>query len=230
MPAPGWTRRLGVDGKDMVPGLDQRREDHRGKRRGAHVDEVEYLPRRLGGHHVARRTPELGSRESLAALCLGELAQDHPTLDEGQVVNEQDPVEVFDFMLQASGKKPLGVHLADLVFLIQIAHSDLGRAGHIRVVFRQRRQPSLKVANSDERHRISGLASLMGCGFSPSRATSRTITRLDCPTCGAASPMPIAWYIVSSMSSISRRTLASTAGTGRALILSRGSGAVMIES
>ena len=56
------------------------------------------------------------------------------------------------------------------------------------------------------------------------------MTRLDCPTCGAARPMPIAPYIVSSMSSISRRILASTAGTGRALILSRGSGAVMIGS
>src|SRR6516164_9091070 len=84
------------------------------------------------------RTRALGGRENSAALCLGELAQDHPTLDEGQVVNEQNPVEVFDLMLQASGEKPLGVHLADLVFLIQIAHSDLGRAGHIRVVFRQR--------------------------------------------------------------------------------------------
>ena len=40
--------------------------------------------------------------------------------------------------------------------------------------------------------------------------------------------MPIAWYIVSTMSSISRRTFASTAATGFALILSRGSGAVMI--
>ena len=54
------------------------------------------------------------------------------------------------------------------------------------------------------------------------------MTRCAAPTCGAASPMPIAWYIVSSMSSISRRTLASTLATGFALILSRGSGAVMI--
>ena len=68
----------------------------------------------------------------------------------------------------------------------------------------------------------------IGCGFSPSRATSTTITRCATPTCGAARPMPIAWYIVSTMSSISRRTLASTAATGFALILRRGSGAVMI--
>jgi hypothetical protein len=40
--------------------------------------------------------------------------------------------------------------------------------------------------------------------------------------------MPIAWYIVSTMSSISRRTLASTAPTGFAFTFSRGSGAVMI--
>ena len=68
----------------------------------------------------------------------------------------------------------------------------------------------------------------IGLAVSPSRAQSMTRTRCATPTCGAASPMPIAWYIVSTMSSISRRTLASTAATGRAFILSRGSGAVMI--
>ena len=83
---------------------------------------------------------------------------------------------------------------------------------------------------SSERHRISGLAMRIGCGFSPSRATSTTMTRWATPTCGAASPMPIERYIVSSMSSISRRTLSSTFSTGFALILRRGSGAVMIGS
>ena len=40
------------------------------------------------------------------------------------------------------------------------------------------------------------------------------MTRFRTPTCGAARPMPGAWYMVSSMSSISLRTLASTCFTG----------------
>src|SRR6516162_349315 len=84
------------------------------------------------------RTPALGGRESSAALCLGELAQDHPTLDEGQVVNKQNPVEVFDLVLQASGEKPLGMHLADLVLVVQVPQSDLGRAGDVGIMLGQR--------------------------------------------------------------------------------------------
>jgi hypothetical protein len=74
----------------------------------------------------------------------------------------------------------------------------------------------------------SGLASFMGCGFSPSRAQSSTMTRSNCPTWGAASPMPGAWCMVSSMSAMSRRTRSSTRGTLLAFALRRGSGAVMI--
>src|SRR5262249_11901320 len=46
------------------------------------------------------------------------------------------------------------------------------------------------------------------------------------PIWGAASPMPGAAYIVSSMSSISRRTSSSTFSTGLDFFLRRGSGAV----
>src|SRR6516162_5953636 len=84
------------------------------------------------------RTPALSGRENSAALCLGELAQDHPTLDEGQMVNKQNSVEVFDLMLQASGEQPRGMHLTDLVLVIQVAKSDLGRAGDIGIMLGER--------------------------------------------------------------------------------------------
>ena len=48
---------------------------------------------------------------------------------------------------------------------------------------------------------------VMSAYFSP--LTSTTATRSRLPTCGAASPMPCAAYIVSNMSSISRRTSSS---------------------
>ena len=73
---------------------------------------------------------------------------------------------------------------------------------------------------------ISGLAISSGPVLTSSRSMSSTITRLSSPICGAASPMPGAAYIVSSMSSISRRTSSSTVSTGLDFFLRRGSGAV----
>src|SRR6516165_4819510 len=84
------------------------------------------------------RTPALGGRENSAALCLGEFAQNHPTFDEGQVVDKQNSVEVFDLVLQASGEKPLGMQLTELVLLVQVAQSDLDRAGHVGIMLGQR--------------------------------------------------------------------------------------------
>src|SRR5271166_494810 len=45
-----------------------------------------------------------------AALRFGELAQDDPALDQGEVVDEEDAVEVLDLVLQASSKQPRGMH------------------------------------------------------------------------------------------------------------------------
>src|SRR3954471_21191688 len=73
---------------------------------------------------------------------------------------------------------------------------------------------------------ISGLAMHSLPVLTSSRSMSSTTTRFSSPTCGAARPMPGAAYIVSSMSSISRRTSASTEATGLDFFLSRGSGAV----
>ena len=53
---------------------------------------------------------------------------------------------------------------------------------------------------------------------------SITITRFVTPTCGAASPMPGAAYIVSSMSAPSRLTSSVISVTGSQTFLRRGSG------
>src|SRR5215472_154329 len=93
----------------------------------------------LGGLAVIARLPRaaaLGGRERLAAFCFCELAQDHPALDEGQVVDKENAVKVFDLMLHASGKKPLGMHLADLVLLVQVAQPDLSWAGNVGIMLR----------------------------------------------------------------------------------------------
>ena len=125
--------------------------------------------------------------------------------------------------------RPFAVDLADFVLVVEIAQrGSRPGARHRRNARATTGSPRWPWSARPERQTISGLAMRIGCGFSPSRATSTTMTRCATPTCGAARPMPIAWYIVSTMSSISRRTLASTAATGFALILSRGSGAVMI--
>src|SRR6516165_8352982 len=88
----------------------------------------------LGGLAVIARLPRvaaLSGRERLAAFCFGKLAQDHPPLDEGKVVDKQDAVEMFDLVLQASGEKPRGVDLAYLVHLVEIAQSNFGWTGDV---------------------------------------------------------------------------------------------------
>ena len=57
-------------------------------------------------------------------LRLAELPQDDVALDRRDVVDEQDPVEVVDLVLNALGQQPVGVDLADLVFLVQVADAD----------------------------------------------------------------------------------------------------------
>src|SRR5437764_1254500 len=70
-------------------------------------------------------------------------------------------------------------------------------------------------------------------GSSPSAAgrwsTSIAITLRCTPTCGAASPTPLASYIVSAMSSHSLRIFASTSPTGLAFCFRRGSGQIRIS-
>ena len=53
---------------------------------------------------------------------------------------------------------------------------------------------------------------------------SITVTRLDTPTCGAASPMPCEAYMVSNMSATSLRSSALNSVTGSPGCYSTGSG------
>src|SRR5439155_5151600 len=87
------------------------------------------------------RTPALGRDGNSAALCLGELAQDHSALDQREVVDKEDAVEVLDLVLQAGGEEPRGVHLTDLVLMIEVAQPNLGRAGDVGIMLGQRQAP-----------------------------------------------------------------------------------------
>src|SRR5689334_2802337 len=135
---------------------------------------------------------------------------------------------MIHLMLDAGREQPVGFQGADLVLMVEIAHLDRRRPRHIGIVFGETEAALIVdrviVGDPDS----SGFAMRRGCGSSSSRAMSTTITRLSAPTCGAARPMPGALYIVSSMSSISRRTSASTFATGAATFFRRGSGAVMM--
>src|SRR5215469_13155169 len=76
-----------------------------------------------------------GSRWCPAAFGFGELAQDHPTFQRRDMVDKEDAVEMIDLMLQAHSQQPRGLHLADLVLVVEIAHADRCRAGDLGVMF-----------------------------------------------------------------------------------------------
>ncbi len=72
-----------------------------------------------------------------AALCLRELAQDHVALQRRDVIDEQNPVEMVDLVLDAGREQALRLDFADLVLVIEIAQPDLGRALDIGVMLGQ---------------------------------------------------------------------------------------------
>src|SRR5215469_4567498 len=78
-----------------------------------------------------------GGCRYFVALCLGELAQDHPPLQRGDVIDKEDAVEVVNLVLQASREQPLHFHFADLVLIVEVAQADLGRTGDLCIVLRQ---------------------------------------------------------------------------------------------
>src|ERR1700679_3620208 len=67
-------------------------------------------------------------------LLLGELAHDHVALERGQVIDEQDAVQVVDLVLQAGGQQAVGLYFALDASLIEIADFHAGRAGDIGVL------------------------------------------------------------------------------------------------
>ena len=134
MAAAGRPRRLGVDGEDTVSGVDQRVQDRRGKSRRAHEDEVERWFRAWCRVLFIARAPAMHDAGQAVAgarlrFRLGELAQDHSALQQGEMVDEQHAVEMVDLVLQAGREKPRGLDLADLVLVVEIAQADLAPGG-----------------------------------------------------------------------------------------------------
>src|SRR5690606_36138599 len=67
---------------------------------------------------------DLGSFAHLRPLLLAQLAQNDVPPERGQMIDEQDAVEMIDLVLDAGGEQALGLELADLVVVVEIAHAD----------------------------------------------------------------------------------------------------------
>src|ERR1700680_4827543 len=94
-------------------------------------------PRRRRGR--VRWAPQsLGRLQGAAALRFRQLAQNHPALEGRDVIDEQHTVEMVDLVLQAGGEEALGVDLADLVLVVEIAQPDRRRARDIGIMLGQR--------------------------------------------------------------------------------------------
>src|SRR3954471_9429126 len=65
---------------------------------------------------------------------LDQLAQDHVALQGGEMIDEQDAVEMVDLVLDAAGEQALRLELALQALLGQVAHLDLLRPCHVREV------------------------------------------------------------------------------------------------
>ena len=135
---------------------------------------------------------------------------------------------MVDLMLETGGEETRGVGLADLVLAVEIAQPDLGRAGHVGIMLGQR-QAALAAGRQlrrapqnlgvGERHRLRLFA------------VARDIEHDD--PAGDADLRrgePDADRAVHRFEHVVHQPadLVVDRGDGRALILSRGSGAVMI--
>ncbi len=63
------------------------------------------------------------------ALFLGQPAHDHVALQDGQVVDEQDPVQVIDLVLQAGGEKPVCLDFLPDAGLVEVTDLDPSGTG-----------------------------------------------------------------------------------------------------
>src|SRR5205814_10112347 len=80
-------------------------------------------PARSAGR-VRWATKSSGGLQRAAALCLGELFQDHPALQDRDVIDKQDAVQMIDLVLQTGREQSFGLDLADLVLVVEIAQPD----------------------------------------------------------------------------------------------------------
>ena len=184
-------------------------------------------PGRRGAAWSWGRWPPQAGTGVVLALQLGELAQDDAALQRGDVIDEQHAFEMVHLVLDAGGEQALGLDLADLVLLVEIAEPDRGRAASRRHNARAGTgSPRCTPWSRPSAHRISGLAIFIGCGFSPSRAQSTTMTRSSTPTCGAARPMP--WRLVHGLEHVGHQPAHAVVHRldGPDFFFRRGSGAV----
>src|SRR5579863_866034 len=79
-----------------------------------------------------------GGNRRLETLGLSELAQDDAALQRRNVVDEQHAVEVIDLVLDAGGEQALGIELADLVLLVEVAHAHRHRPFDVGILLGQR--------------------------------------------------------------------------------------------
>src|SRR3546814_19186073 len=80
-----------------------------------------------------------GAGQRLLFLQLGELAQNYVALQGGEMVDEQNAVEMIDLVLEAGREQPLGLDLLSPVVLVAIPDAGARRAFHFRIVIGQRK-------------------------------------------------------------------------------------------
>src|SRR5438876_6785866 len=88
----------------------------------------------------ARRMADAGlDGNGVELFRLHQFAQDDIALEGGQMVDEENSVEVVHLVLDAGCQQTLGLALADLVLMIEIAHLYGPRPDHIGIMFGQRK-------------------------------------------------------------------------------------------
>ena len=154
------------------------------------------------GHRRFRLSARQPGRPAFVLGQLLELPHHHVALQLGNVVDEQHAVEVVDLVLQAGREQAVGLELLRLAVRDRDSRPSPRRALDLGVIVGDR-QAAFLVDRARRRRvaTISGLMKTCGAGSSPSLARSITSRRSGSPTWMAASPMPGASYIVSSMSS-----------------------------
>ena len=152
----------------------------------------------------------------------------HEAILGAHAIDDQLPVEVIELVLPHTGGK--SITLKGETLAVEIGGGDPGEPGtpdgdsDLGML----KQPSSKSSRSPPSS-TSGFTKTRGSGSGESRG-SATKSRMEWPTCGAASPTPSAAYIVSIIRAARFRRSSSTASTSRALAASTGWGYRMIWS
>ena len=223
--------RLRAHGRNVVTRSVQRIERGHGEVRRAGENDaqpISYLLLRHGARRARRQMTETldrsapGTGRRPVATLLLELLANARALELREVVDEQLALQVIHFVLDADGEQAMA----------SISNGRPSRPS-ARTTMRAERVLSLsKMPGTDRqpssasvlpsRSMISGLTKTIGWS-APWRRRRRGRAGARSPG-SAARPTPGAAYMVSSMSSISRRTRSSTVATGTARVRSRGSG------